>query len=48
MGALVRGSTTLIPGGDDIIEPGDLVYVFAAKKSIAKLEKLMAVKFEFF
>ena len=48
VGALVRDGKTIIPGGDDLILPGDRVFVFAAKKAIPKLEKLMSVKLEFF
>jgi len=48
VGAISRGEETIIPDGNDVILPGDNVFVFASKKAIPKLEKMMAVKFEFF
>ena len=44
----LRDGKAVIPGGRDVIEPGDDVYVFAVKSAVPKLEKLMSVRFEFF
>ena len=35
--AIIRSGRTLIPHGDDVIEPGDRVYVIAARGSMADL-----------
>ncbi|MCP4600610.1 MAG: Trk system potassium transporter TrkA [Proteobacteria bacterium] len=48
VGALIRDGRAIIPGGNDIIQPGDDVFVFATKSVIPKLERLMAVRLEFF
>jgi trk system potassium uptake protein len=48
VGALIREGQAIIPGGGDVINPGDDVYVFAVKGAIQKLEKLMSVRLEFF
>ncbi len=48
VGALIRDGEAIIPGGEDQILPGDDVFVFATKTAISKLERLMAVRFEFF
>ncbi|MBN2801793.1 MAG: Trk system potassium transporter TrkA [Deltaproteobacteria bacterium] len=48
VGMIVRNKKAMIPGGNDIIEPGDSVFMFAEKSAIPKLEKLMAVGFSFF
>lgn len=48
IGAVIRNNEAIIPGGSDVIAPGDGVYVFATKSAVPKLEKLMSVRFEFF
>jgi trk system potassium uptake protein TrkA len=48
VGALIRDGEAVIPGGNDMILPGDDVFVFADKSAIPKLERLMAVRLEFF
>ncbi|MDJ0765691.1 MAG: Trk system potassium transporter TrkA [Myxococcota bacterium] len=48
VGALIREGRAIIPGGDDMILPGDDVFFFATKSAIPKLERLMAVRLEFF
>ena len=48
VGALIRDGKAIIPGGSDVINPGDGVYAFAIKSAIPKLEKLMSVRLEFF
>jgi trk/ktr system potassium uptake protein len=48
VGAIVRNDESFIPGGNDIIQPGDDVFVFATKAAIPKLEKMMAVSLGFF
>lgn len=48
VGAIIRGGKALIPGGNDTLEAGDEVLVFAMKSAIPKLEKLMTVRLDFF
>lgn len=48
IGALIRGNEAIIPGGNDVIEPGDRVFVFTEKQAIKKLEKLISVSLNFF
>ncbi|MCU0662985.1 MAG: Trk system potassium transporter TrkA [Myxococcota bacterium] len=48
VGAIIRGEKALIPGGNDVLVPGDEVLVFAMKSAISKLEKLMTVRLDFF
>jgi trk system potassium uptake protein len=46
--ALLRGEEVVIPSGDSVIRPGDRVVIFARREAIAKVEKIMAVKLEYF
>jgi trk system potassium uptake protein TrkA len=48
VGALVRQGKALMPRGDTVIRAGDLVVIFAATGAVKKIEKLFAVKLEFF
>jgi trk system potassium uptake protein TrkA len=48
VGAIVRGEDVIIPGGEDVIEVGDHVIVFALRSAIAKLERQMMVKVQYF
>jgi trk system potassium uptake protein TrkA len=51
-GALVAGiiheEHFIIPAGDSIINPGDMIIIFARKQAIPKVEKILAVKLEYF
>jgi len=51
-GALVAGITrdgqVIIPSGESIIEPEDRIIIFASRKAIPKIEKILAVKLEYF
>lgn len=46
--AIIRGETVIIPSGDSAIEPNDRIIVFAQRQAISKLEKILAVKLEYF
>ena len=46
--ALVRGDEVIIPRGDTVVRAGDLVIIFAATEVVKKVEKIFAVKLEFF
>jgi trk system potassium uptake protein TrkA len=42
IGAIVRGNDVIVPTGDDFINPGDRVMVFALPEAIKKVEKFFA------
>ncbi len=48
IGAIVRGDQAIIPRGDSIIKPKDHLIIFALRKVVPKLEKLLTVKLEYF
>jgi len=48
VGAVVRRDKVLIPRGDTVIRAHDLVVIFAATHAVKQIEKLFAVKLEFF
>lgn len=48
VGAIVRGDEVIIPSGDDVIEAGDRVVVFALRSAIARLERQMMVQLRYF
>ncbi len=48
VGAIVRGDEVILPRGDTIVRTNDLVVIFAATQAVKKIEKLFAVKLEFF
>jgi trk system potassium uptake protein len=45
---IIRGDQFIIPSGNSIIKPGDRIIIFAVRQAIAKIEKILAVKLEFF
>jgi trk system potassium uptake protein TrkA len=48
VGAIVRDRDVIPPRGDTVVRAGDLVIIFAATEAVKKVEKLFAVKLEFF
>ena len=48
VGAVVRGKEVIVPRGDTVIRANDLVVILAASESVKQIEKLFAVKLEFF
>jgi trk system potassium uptake protein TrkA len=48
VGAIVRGDEVIIPAGDDVIEVGDHVVLFALRSAIPRLEKQMMVQLRYF
>ncbi len=48
IGAIVRPDEVIIPSGDDVIEAGDHVVVFALRSAIPRLESQMMVKLQYF
>jgi len=45
---ILRAAKIIIPTGDSVIEPGDRIIIFARREAIAKVEKILAVKLEYF
>lgn len=45
---IIRGEQVIVPTGDSVIEPNDHIILFARREAITKLEKILAVKLEFF
>ncbi len=45
---IIRGDQIEIPSGESVIEPNDRVIIFAKRQVIPKIEKILAVKLEFF
>ncbi|MFZ0132683.1 MAG: Trk system potassium transporter TrkA, partial [Desulfobacterales bacterium] len=45
---IIRQEKIIIPSGESIIEPGDRIIIFATRQAIPGIEKIMAVKLEFF
>lgn len=45
---IIRGETIMIPTGESVVEPDDRIIIFAQRKAVGKLEKLLTVKLEFF
>ncbi len=48
VGAIVRGDQVIIPAGDDVIEVGDHVVIFALRSAIRRLERQMIVQLQYF
>lgn len=51
-GAMVAGiiheEKIIVPSGDSVIQPDDRVIIFSRKEAISKIEKMLAVKLEYF
>lgn len=48
VGAIVRDDEVLIPSGSTVIKENDLVVLFAAAQAVKKVEKMFAVRLEYF
>ena len=48
VGAIIRGDEVIAPRGETVIKPNDKVILFAARDSIADVEKVLSVRPEFF
>ncbi|MGB5985773.1 MAG: TrkA C-terminal domain-containing protein, partial [Desulfobacterales bacterium] len=44
----VRGEEVIIPSGKSEIMPGDRIIIFATRLAVAKVEKILSVKLEYF
>ncbi len=45
---IIRDDTVIIPKGENIIEPGDRIIIFAMRQAISKIENILSVKLEYF
>lgn len=48
LAGIVRKDKIIIPTGDSIVEPGDHIIIFAHRKAVPGVEKLLSVKLEYF
>jgi len=48
IGALLRGADVVIPRGGTVIQSGDRVVLFAARDAVKTVEKIFAVRLEYF
>lgn len=48
VGALVRGGNVIMPRGQTVIEKGDRVIIFAEADAVRQVEKMFAVRLEYF
>jgi len=48
LGAIVRGTQVISPRGATVVQAGDRVILFAAADAVKKVEKMFAVRLEFF
>ena len=46
--AIIRQDEVVIPSGESVIAPGDRIVIFTLKEAVVKIEKILAVKLEFF
>lgn len=46
--AMIRNEDVIIPSGESVIEPEDRIIIFAERRAVAKIEKILAVKLEYF
>jgi len=45
---IIRDKRIIIPSGDSIIHPGDRVIIFGSRQAVPQVEKILAVKLEYF
>jgi trk system potassium uptake protein TrkA len=45
---IIRGEEVIIPTGDSVIAPDDRIIIFARRQAIARIEKILTVKLEYF
>ncbi len=46
--AILRDEHVIIPTGDSIVKPNDRIVIFAKREAIPKIERILAVKLEYF
>ena len=45
---IIRDERITIPSGDSVIHPGDRVIIFGSRQAVPQIEKILAVKLEYF
>jgi trk system potassium uptake protein TrkA len=45
---IIRQDKIIIPSGESVIEPGDRIIIFATRRAVPGVEKILAVKLEYF
>jgi trk system potassium uptake protein TrkA len=45
---IIRKDQIIIPTGDSVVEPGDRLIIFAQRRAVERIEKILAVKLEYF
>jgi trk system potassium uptake protein TrkA len=45
---IIRGEQVIIPDGNTVIKPGDRVIIFGTRQAVPDIEKILAVKLEYF
>jgi trk system potassium uptake protein TrkA len=45
---IIRGEQIIIPSGESVIDPDDRIILFARRETIPQVEKMLAVKLEYF
>jgi len=45
---IIRDDRVIIPSGASVVEPNDHIIIFTTRQAIAKIEKILAVKLEYF
>jgi trk system potassium uptake protein TrkA len=45
---ILRGENVIIPTGQSVVAPNDRIIIFARREAIPKIEKILAVKLEYF
>ena len=48
LAGIIRQDEIIIPTGESVIQPGDRIIIVARKEAIPKIEKILAVKLEYF
>jgi len=46
--SIIRNDNVIIPSGESVIEPDDRIIIFATRKAVPKIEKILTVKLEYF
>jgi trk system potassium uptake protein TrkA len=45
---IIRGPQIIIPSGNSVVMPNDRIIIFATQQAVPKVEKILAVKLEYF
>jgi len=48
LAGIIRGEQIIIPTGESVVEPNDRIIIFALQNAIDGIEKILAVKLEYF